>query len=81
MEYRQLGRTDINVSALCLGTMTWGQQNTERQGHEQMDYALAHGINFFDTAELYAIPPKPKPMAAPRRLSAPGSPTEKIVIK
>ncbi len=58
MEYRQLGRTDINVSALCLGTMTWGQQNTERQGHEQMDYALAHGINFFDTAELYAIPPK-----------------------
>ncbi len=58
MEYRQLGRTDINVSALCLGTMTWGQQNTERQGYEQMDYALDHGINFFDTAELYAIPPK-----------------------
>jgi len=58
MEYRQLGRTGINVSALCLGTMTWGQQNTEAQGHEQMDYALAHGINFFDTAELYSIPPK-----------------------
>lgn len=58
MEYRQLGRTDINVSALCLGTMTWGQQNTEAEGHEQMDYALDQGINFFDTAELYAIPPK-----------------------
>jgi len=58
MEYRQLGRTGINVSALCLGTMTWGQQNTEAQGHEQMDYALAQGINFFDTAELYSIPPK-----------------------
>jgi len=58
MKYRKLGRTDVNVSALCLGTMTWGQQNTEAQGHEQMDYALAHGINFFDTAELYAIPPK-----------------------
>ena len=58
MEYRKLGRTDINVSTLCLGTMTWGQQNTERQGHEQMDYALDQGINFFDTAELYAIPPK-----------------------
>jgi len=58
MEYRQLGRTGINVSALCLGTMTWGQQNKEAQGHEQMDYALAQGINFFDTAELYSIPPK-----------------------
>ncbi len=58
MEYRKLGRTGIKVSALCLGTMTWGQQNTEAEGHEQMDYALEHGINFFDTAELYAIPPK-----------------------
>jgi len=58
MEYRRLGRTDINVSALCLGTMTWGEQNTEAEGHEQMDYAVERGINFFDTAELYAIPPK-----------------------
>lgn len=60
MEYRRLGRTGINVSSLCLGTMTWGEQNTEAEGHEQMDYALEHGINFFDTAELYAIPPKPE---------------------
>jgi len=60
MEMRKLGRTDIDVSACCLGTMTWGQQNTEAEGHEQMDYALERGINFFDTAELYAIPPKPE---------------------
>ena len=58
MQYRQLGRTDIKVSALCLGTMTWGEQNTEAEGHEQMDYACDRGINFFDTAELYAIPPR-----------------------
>ncbi len=58
MEYRQLGRTGVKVSALCLGTMTWGEQNSEAEGHEQMDYALASGINFFDTAELYSIPAK-----------------------
>lgn len=58
MEYRRLGHTDLNVSLICLGTMTWGQQNTEADGHEQMDYALDQGINFFDTAELYSIPPK-----------------------
>lgn len=58
MEYRGLGRTDLNVSAICLGTMTWGRQNTEAEGHAQMDYAVEHGINFFDTAELYPIPPE-----------------------
>ncbi len=58
MEFRKLGRTEVRVSVLCLGTMTWGQQNTEAEGHEQMDYAVAQGINFFDTAELYPIPPK-----------------------
>jgi aryl-alcohol dehydrogenase-like predicted oxidoreductase len=58
MEYRSLGRTGLKVSAICLGTMTWGEQNTETEGHEQMDYALDHGINFFDTAELYPVPPK-----------------------
>ncbi|MEJ8574794.1 NADP(H)-dependent aldo-keto reductase [Microbaculum marinum] len=56
MEYRRLGRTDLRVSAIGLGTMTWGEQNTEDEGHEQMDYALDHGINFFDAAELYPIP-------------------------
>lgn len=58
MEHRKLGRTDLKVSALCLGTMSWGEQNTESEGHAQMDYALGEGINFFDTAELYAVPPK-----------------------
>ena len=58
MEYRELGRTGIKVSSICLGTMTWGQQNTEAEGHEQMDYALDQGINFFDTAEMYSVPPK-----------------------
>lgn len=57
MEKRKLGTTDIDVSLICLGTMTWGQQNTEDEGHQQMDYAVERGINFFDTAELYAIPP------------------------
>ncbi len=57
MEYRKLGRTDVRVSEICLGTMTWGCQNTEAQGHAQMDYALSHGVNFFDTAEMYSVPP------------------------
>ncbi len=58
MEYRALGRTDLSVSSLCLGTMTWGRQNSEAEGHQQMDYALEQGINFFDCAELYPIPPE-----------------------
>ena len=58
MNYKKLGTTDLDVSTICLGTMTWGEQNTQKEGFEQMDYALDQGINFFDTAELYAIPPK-----------------------
>ena len=58
MNYRKLGSTDLKVSTICLGTMTWGEQNTQNEGFEQMDYALEKGINFFDTAELYPIPPK-----------------------
>lgn len=60
MRLKQLGRTDIQISEICLGTMTWGCQNTEKDAHEQMDYAVEQGINFFDTAELYAIPPEEK---------------------
>ncbi len=56
MRYTTLPHTDLEVSKICLGTMTWGRQNTEAEGHEQMDYALAKGVNFFDTAELYPIP-------------------------
>ncbi len=68
MEYRRLGRTDLNVSLICLGTMTWGQQNTEAEGHAQMDYALDQGINFFDTAELYSIPPRPETQGSTERI-------------
>ncbi|MBV1873313.1 MAG: aldo/keto reductase, partial [Gammaproteobacteria bacterium] len=57
MEYQKLGRSDLDISLIGLGTMTWGLQNTEAEGHEQMDYALEQGVNFFDTAEMYAIPP------------------------
>lgn len=57
MKYKKLGRTGIDVSLICLGTMTWGRQNTEGEGHEQMDYALDQGVNFWDTAEMYAVPP------------------------
>lgn len=57
MIYRNLGHTDLKVSAIGLGTMTWGLQNSQRDGFDQMDYALERGINFFDTAEMYAIPP------------------------
>lgn len=56
MEYRKLPNTDVRVSKICLGTMTFGNQNTESEGHEQMDYALDQGVNFFDTAELYPVP-------------------------
>ena len=60
MDYRKLGRTDLDISLIGLGTMTWGFQNTQEEGFEQMDYALERGINFFDTAEMYAIPPSAK---------------------
>ena len=58
MNYKKLGTTDLDVSTICLGTMTWGEQNSQKEGFEQMDYALDKGINFFDTAELYSVPPK-----------------------
>ncbi|MFP4004378.1 MAG: NADP(H)-dependent aldo-keto reductase [Alphaproteobacteria bacterium] len=58
MEYRRLGRTELDVSTICLGTMTWGEQNTEAEGHAQMDYALDRGVNFLDTAEMYPIAPR-----------------------
>lgn len=58
MEYRTLGKSDLNVSAICLGTMTFGDQNSEAEAHAQLDYALAQGINFIDTAEMYPVPPK-----------------------
>lgn len=58
MEYRRLGTTDLDVSAICLGTMTWGEQNSEAEAHAQLDRALELGINFIDTAEIYPVPPR-----------------------
>jgi aryl-alcohol dehydrogenase-like predicted oxidoreductase len=58
MEYRQLGHSDLNVSAICLGTMTFGEQNTEAEAHQQLDFAFNNGINFIDTAEMYPVPPR-----------------------
>ena len=58
MNYKKLGNTDVEVSTICLGTMTWGEQNTQNEAFEQMDFALDQGVNFWDTAELYAVPPK-----------------------
>jgi len=60
MDYRELGRTGVKVSRLCLGTMTFGEQNSEAEGHAQMDYAFDRGINIFDAAEIYPVPPKPE---------------------
>lgn len=56
MDMRKLGRTDIDVTSVCLGSMTWGKQNTEAEAHEQLDYALERGINFIDVAEMYPVP-------------------------
>ena len=56
MQYRKLGTSDLNVSQICLGTMTFGNQNSEAEAHQQLDYALAQGINFIDSAEMYPVP-------------------------
>ena len=56
MNFKKLGNTDLKVSTICLGTMTWGEQNTQKDAFEQMNYALDRGINFFDAAEIYPSP-------------------------
>jgi len=58
MKYKKLGNTELNVSQICLGTMTFGEQNSEKDAHEQLSYSIDKGVNFIDTAEMYAIPPK-----------------------
>jgi aryl-alcohol dehydrogenase-like predicted oxidoreductase len=58
IQYNQLGDSDLNVSNICLGTMTYGQQNTKKEAHQQLDYAFDQGINFIDTAEMYPVPPR-----------------------
>ncbi len=68
MDYRRLGRTDLDVSSICLGTMTFGQQNSEAEGHDQLDYAVAQGVNFVDTAEIYSIPPRRETQGSTERI-------------
>lgn len=68
MEYRQLGRSELKVSALCLGSMTWGEQNTEAEGFAQIDRAREAGVNFLDTAEMYPVPPRQDTYGATERI-------------
>lgn len=84
MEYRKLGNTDIDISLITLGTMTWGEQNTEAEAHAQLDYAVAHGINLVDAAEMYPVPPRPETQGSTERyigswLAKPGN-RSKVLI-
>src|SRR5262245_36892849 len=68
MEYRTLGRTDIKVSVIGLGTMTFGEQNSETEGHSQIDYALDQGVNLIETAEMYSVPPRAETYGSTERI-------------
>jgi len=68
MKYITLPNTDIKVSKICLGTMTFGEQNTEKDGHDQLDYAVSKGINFIDTAEMYAVPGRKETQGSTERI-------------
>jgi len=85
MEYRRLGDSDVQVSLIGLGTMTWGEQNTEQDAHAQIDYALDHGANLIDTAEMYPVPPRAETQGSTERfigtwLAKHRSAREKIVL-
>ncbi|HEY0286190.1 MAG TPA: NADP(H)-dependent aldo-keto reductase [Pseudomonas sp.] len=68
MDYRQLGKTDLKVSAICLGTMTWGEQNSESEAFAQIERAKSAGINFMDTAEMYPVPPQKETYASTEKI-------------
>jgi len=83
MQYQTLPGTDLQVSRVCLGTMTWGEQNSESDAHAQLDYATAHGINFIDTAEMYPVPPNAKTQGRTETILGrwlAGRPRENLVI-
>jgi aryl-alcohol dehydrogenase-like predicted oxidoreductase len=85
MEYRRLGDSNVQVSLIGLGTMTWGEQNTEQDAHAQIDYALDHGVNLIDTAEMYPVPPRAETQGSTERyigtwLAKHRSAREKIVL-
>ena len=58
MKYNKLGSSELSVSEICMGTMTWGEQNSETEAHQQLDYAVTRGVNFIDAAEMYPVPPQ-----------------------
>lgn len=68
MEYRRIPHSSLDVSELCLGTMTWGEQNTQQEAFSQLDYAIGEGINFIDTAEMYPVPPKAETQGETERI-------------
>ncbi|HEX7931488.1 MAG TPA: NADP(H)-dependent aldo-keto reductase [Paraburkholderia sp.] len=85
MDYRRLGDSDVQVSLIGLGTMTWGEQNSEQDAHAQIDYALDHGVNLIDTAEMYPVPPRAETQGSTERfigtwLAQHRSAREKIVL-
>jgi diketogulonate reductase-like aldo/keto reductase len=73
MQTTHLGNSDLKVSKICLGTMTFGEQNTEAEAHSQLDYALERGINFIDTAEMYPVMPRAETQEKLNNTSAAGS--------
>jgi hypothetical protein len=72
MKYRTLPGTGLEVSQVCLGTMTWGEQNSESDAHAQLERAVTHGVNFIDTAEMYPVPPSRRRRGGPKRSSGAG---------
>lgn len=68
MKYHNLGTSSLKISQICLGTMTWGEQNTAKEGHDQIDFAFERGVNFFDTAEMYPVPPRAETYAETERI-------------
>ena len=72
MNFKKLGNTDIKVSTICLGTMTWGEQNNSEEAFEQMDYALGQNVNFWDTAEIYSVPPRKETFGATEKIIGEG---------
>lgn len=84
MQYRRLGRTDIDVSVICLGTMTWGRQNTEAEAHQQLDMAIDAGINFIDAAEMYPVPPAEETYGRTEEIIgswfARGAPRDRVIL-
>ena len=81
MQFNQLGSSDLQVSEICLGTMTFGIQNTQQDANDQLDYAVDYGINFIDTAEMYPVPPNETTYADTERLLATGWQLIRISVK